>query len=75
MEIEQKKPSWKNRRRVVFATLMFCAALVVYLAGWGSDSRLHETMAWGSFSLAGFVIAGYVFGAVMEDVGLFKHRK
>lgn len=73
--VEQPKPSWTNRRRVVFATLMFCAALIVYLTGWGADTRLHETIVYGAFGLAFSVIMGYVFGAVLEDVSLFKHRK
>lgn len=69
------KPSWKNRRRVVLATLTFCAALIVYMAGWGADTRINETIVYGAFGLAFSVIMGYVFGAVLEDVSLFKHRK
>lgn len=71
----ERKPSWRLRRSIVLATLIFCALLLVFLAGWGQDSRLHETMAYGAFGLMGFTIAGYVFGAVMEDVGFFKHRR
>lgn len=75
MESEQKKPCWKNRRRVIFITLLFCAGLIVYMAGWGEDTRINETIVYGAFGLGVTVILGYVFGAVVEDVGLFRHRK
>lgn len=60
---------------MIFTTLLFCAGLIVYMAGWGADTRINETIVYGAFGLAFSVIMGYVFGAVMEDVGLFKYRK
>lgn len=75
MESEQKKPSWKYRRLVVFSTLIFCAGLIIYMAGWGEDTRLNETIVYGAFGMGMTVILTYVFGAVVEDVGLFRHRK
>lgn len=69
------KPCWKNRRRTMFATLAFCFVLLAYLAGWGEDSRLHDTLAFGAFALIFSIVMAYVFGAVLEDVGLFKYRK
>lgn len=59
--------TWKNRRRVIFSTLLFCAGVVFYLLGWGEDTKLNETIASGTFLLAASVIGSYVFGVVWND--------
>ncbi len=69
-------PTWRNRRRVIFLTLLFCAGIVAYVTVWGDPaSRLHETVAWAAFGLAGVVISGYVFGAVIDDANVMKGLK
>jgi len=66
--------TWKNRRKVIFLTLIFNAALIGYLTVYGDGaSRLHETIATGSFSLTTLIILGYVFGAVVDHK--FKNDK
>ena len=62
------RPKWENRRRTIFATLVFCAGLVIYIAGWGEDTRLNETIVQFAFITAGAIIGAYVFGAAWEDV-------
>ena len=69
------KPIWKNRRRVIFGSLIFCAGMVAYLAAMGDDSRLNETIVMGSFILAGLVIGSYVFGAAWDDKNLMESLK
>lgn len=64
------KPSWRIRRRIIIATLIFCAAEVAYLTGWGDDTRLAEAIATGCLLLAGSVIGSYVFGAAWQDIKL-----
>lgn len=59
--------TWTVRRRIVHATLIFCAGEVVYLTGWGGNTRLNETIVMCAFALAGAVIGCYVFGAVWDD--------
>lgn len=66
------RPSWKNRRRVIFSTLIFCAFCIFFLLVWGDDSRVNETIALGAFSLAGSVIGFYVAGAAWTDVNIEK---
>lgn len=61
------RPTWRIRRRIVIATLLFCAAETVYLTGWATDTELARTIANGIIILAGSVIGGYVFGAVWDD--------
>ena len=62
-----KKASWKIRRRIITATLLLCAFVVIYLLLRGEDTRLNETLANGAFFLAGSVIGAYVFGAAWDD--------
>lgn len=66
---------WKYRRAVVFLTLAFCFGSLTYLLLFGNDSRLHDTMAWGSYGLAGSVIGCYVFGATWHDTSLMKQPR
>ncbi|AMS41144.1 hypothetical protein [Aminobacter aminovorans] len=69
------KPSWKMRRRIIIATLLFCAGEIVYLTIWGQDTDLAATIANGVLILAGSVIGSYVFGAVWDDRNVMAMRK
>lgn len=64
---------WKRRRRVIFATLAFCAAEVAYLTIWGTDTGLNNTIVTSLILLAGSVIGSYVFGAVWDDANARKY--
>lgn len=67
MTDDQLRPSWTIRRRIILATLIFCAAIVVYLLHKGDDTELARTALASAFTLAGGVIGAYVFGAVWDD--------
>lgn len=69
-----KQPSWRLRRRAVFGSMLFAAALLVYVAWRWDSTSLAETLALGSFGLIGTVVAAYVGGAAYEDVRLFKRQ-
>lgn len=69
------RPSWKIRRRIIVATLLFCAGEIVYLTIWGQDTDLAATIANGVLILAGSVIGSYVFGAVWDDRNVMAMRK
>ncbi len=70
------RPSWRIRRRIILATLIFCAAEVLYLTIWGRDTGLHEALANGVLILSGSVIGAYVFGAVWDDSNvLISHTR
>lgn len=60
-------PSWKVRRRIIVATLVFCAGEIIYLTGWGKDHELSRTIATGVLLLAGSTIGSYIFGAVWDS--------
>ncbi len=66
------RPSWTIRRRVIAATLLFCAAVVGWLAVEGPSTPLNETIANGLILLAGGVIGSYVFGAAWDDLNVMK---
>lgn len=68
------RPKWENRRRTLFATLFFCAAIIVYIVGWGEDTRLHETALQFAFITGGGVLGSYIFGACYEETALAKIR-
>lgn len=61
------RPSWAVRRRIIISTLVWCAALVTYLAVWGRPTSLSEAISTGLILLMGSVIGSYVFGAVWDD--------
>lgn len=64
------KPSWKMRRRAVFGSLIFSAAIITYIVITGSDSGTAQTLSIGAFGLMGAIIAAYIGGAAYEDVRL-----
>lgn len=69
------RPVWKNRRRVIFGSLLYIAGLNAYLAALGEDTRVNETLAAGSLLLAAAIIGSYVFGAVWDDSNVLKAAK
>ncbi len=66
------EPRWERRRLVVFATLILCAFVIVYLTLWGADTRLNEGLAMGAYALAAMVIGSYVFGAAWDDANVMR---
>lgn len=61
------KPSWKIRRRLVFATLGFCAFVILYLTFFGKDTELHTTIALGVIGAAVSTLGSYIFGVAWDD--------
>lgn len=61
------RPSWVVRRRIIIATLLWCGAMVTYLAIFGRPISLSETAVNGCLLLMASVIGSYVFGAVWDD--------
>jgi hypothetical protein len=66
------KPSWRIRRMIIFATLIFCAFWIGFLVMDGEDTRLNETIAQGLLLLAASTIGSYVFGAVFDDKNVLQ---
>lgn len=66
------KPSWKIRRRIVIATLIFCAFCVLWIMIRGDERSVLEVIVMCSFGLAGSTIGAYVFGSVWDDKNVMK---
>lgn len=66
------KPSWRNRRRVLFLTLLFCAFCIAFVMVTGMDTQVAETIVLGAFALAGANVTAYIGFATHQDVKLFK---
>lgn len=58
--------SWKIRRRLVFYTMLYCAASVGYLIVMGPDDELRRAAMNGLILLAGATLQGYVFGVIFD---------
>lgn len=59
--------SWRFRRRIIHATLIYCAVVVPALVVWRPDSPLVSQVVLALVGLAGATIGSYVFGAVWDD--------
>ncbi|WP_312808754.1 hypothetical protein [Agrobacterium cavarae] len=59
-------PDWAVRRRIIILSLLWCAALVTFLAVWGKPTSLNEAIATSLILLFGSIVGSYVFGSVWE---------
>lgn len=65
-----KEDRWRIRRRIIFASLFFCAGVIVYALASSHDAldaATRQTAITQSFWAAGAIIGAYVFGAVYDD--------
>lgn len=63
------RSTWRVRRRIIIATLVWCGGMVTYLSILGRPIQLSETAVNGLLLLMASVIGSYVFGAVWDDKG------
>lgn len=66
------RPSWKIRKRIVIATLIFCAFCVLWIMMRGDERSVLEVIVMCAFGLAGSTIGAYVFGAVWDDRNVMR---
>lgn len=64
--------TWKHRRRIIYGTLLYCAAAVVWLVERHPESPTAVQVVIALIGLAGAVIGSYVFGAVWDDANARK---
>jgi hypothetical protein len=58
---------WTKRRRIIHATLIYCAVAVPAFTVWRPDSTLVAQVVLALIGLAASVIGAYVFGATWDD--------
>ena len=69
----KKRPTMRVvRQRVVFCTLVFCAALVAYITLHGSQAIIDSTIITCAFTLSGTVIGCYLFGETWNEISTTK---
>lgn len=73
--LSNQGPSWKLRRRAVFGSLLFAAAIILYVGFRWEDTALAETLVLGAYGLMGAVIAAYTGFAVMDDRYQTQYRR
>lgn len=68
-----RKPSWKIRRRYIFASFTLGAGMIAsaVVAIW-TDKLGAGDLITGGVALVTATLTGYVFGAVWEDRNLYK---
>lgn len=66
-------PSWKHRRRIVYASLIYCAVVLAYIVLKGADTALYSQVALGILGLAATIIGTYVFGAAWDDRNVMRY--
>lgn len=71
-------PSWKHRRRLVYATLVYCAVAVtaIIAAGvMGNDSSLLAQIGIALIGLVFTVLGVYIGGAAWGDKNVMKYSQ
>lgn len=59
--------SWRFRRRIIHATLIYCAIAVPALTVWQPEAPLVAQVVMALIGLATTVIVTYCLGAVWDD--------
>lgn len=59
--------SWRHRRRIIHASLIYCAGVVVWIIARGRESPMESQIAIALIGLATTIIVTYALGAVWDD--------
>jgi hypothetical protein len=66
-------PSWKHRRRLIYASLVFSFGMIIFgAATWQSDTQVAQQLIIGGVALISIILTAYVSFATYEDVKLWK---
>ncbi len=60
-------PRWKHRRRMVYASLLLSASMIVFGAFVWRDGMVASELVRSGTALLTVILTSYVFGAVMDD--------
>lgn len=75
MSDHEYKPTWKNRRRMLFVLFAFCIGVITYTMIDGQDTKLNDTLVTMSFGTLIAVSGQYIFGAAWDDKNVMKRGK
>lgn len=69
-------PPWKHRRRLIYATCVLAAGMIVFAAvTYRSDSGVSTQLIVGGVSLLSIVITAYTGFATFEDTRLWGQKQ
>ena len=60
---------WRIRRRIIVLLLIWCVAMVTYIAIMGPPDQLREAIATSLIILIGSIVGSYVFGVIWDSKG------
>lgn len=69
-------PSWKHRRRLIYASYMLGAGMIVFGAvTYLTDTQVGSQLVIGGVALISVILTAYTGFAAYEDVKLWKHEE
>jgi hypothetical protein len=69
-------PSWKHRRRLIYASLFLSAGMIIFGGlTWQSDTGVAQQLIIGGVALISIILTAYVSFATYEDVKLWKDEE
>lgn len=69
------EPSWKYRRRAVFGTLYFGAAVILWVVFSGDSRPVLDTVVLSVAGLMGAALSVYTGASAYQDVRLWKKEE
>lgn len=68
-------PSWKHRRRLIYASYGLGAGMIIFGAiTYWSDTQVASQLVIGGVGLISIIITAYTGFAAYEDVKIWKHE-
>jgi hypothetical protein len=69
-------PSWKHRRRLIYASYLLGAAMIIFGAiTYWSDTQVGSQLVIGGVALVSVILTAYTGFAAYEDVKLWKNEE
>lgn len=69
-------PPWKHRRRLIYATCLLAAFMIVFAAAtFRSDTNVATQLIVGGVSLLSITLTAYTGFATFEDTRLWNNRE
>jgi hypothetical protein len=69
---QKRENQWKDRKRTVITTLVFCGLCIGYIMFQGKDLQVYQSIVYGCFGLAGSVIGFFIGGQTYHDINSEK---
>lgn len=69
------RPSWRNRRKLVFVALIYIALTMPAIVFWAPAGVRADSAVYGLLSLAALILSYYLIGPSVELVKLSLKRE